>query len=133
MSYSEDAKENKTRILLVDDEKGYINVLANRMGKRGLEVTKAYSGTEALQAVRSRDFDVVILDLKMEDIDGLEVLKIFKQMAPEMEVIMLTGHGSQAAAREGIACGAFDYLTKPCELKELLEKIREACESKKKT
>jgi len=62
----------------------------------------------------------------MEDMDGIEVLKIFKKMAPEMPVIMLTGHGSERAAIEGIAQGAFDYLTKPCDLKDLIEKIREA-------
>lgn len=132
MSVSENGSADRICLLLVDDEEGYVNVLANRMGKRGIDVTKAFSGTEALQAVRSRDFDVVVLDLKMEDMDGTEVLRIFKQMAPEMEVIMLTGHGSQAAAWEGIASGAFDYLTKPCELGELLEKIHEAYLNRKK-
>jgi DNA-binding NtrC family response regulator len=119
------------RLLLVDDEEGYVNVLANRLGKRGMEVAKAFSGTEALQAVRNQDFDVVVLHLKMEDMDGIEVLRIFKQLDPGMEVIMLTGHGSQAAARDGIAYGAYDYLTKPCELEELMEKIRDACAHKK--
>ena len=66
--------------------------------------------------MRRRDFDVAILDLKMEDMDGIEVLRILKQMDQRMEVIMLTGHGSQAAARDGIKYGAFDYLLKPCEL-----------------
>jgi DNA-binding response OmpR family regulator len=72
-------------------------------------------------------FDVVVLDLKMEDMDGIEVLKIFKIMDPEMPVIMLTGHGSETAAREGIQFGAYDYLTKPCDLTELIAKINEAC------
>jgi DNA-binding NtrC family response regulator len=62
----------------------------------------------------------------MEDMDGIEVLKIFKKMDPELAVIMLTGHGSEEAAREGIRCGAYDYLNKPCELDELLEKVKEA-------
>jgi DNA-binding NtrC family response regulator len=74
---------------------------------------------------------VAILDLKMEDMDGLEVLKIFKQMGLETEVIMLTGHGSQTAAKEGIQMGAFDYLTKPCELQDLIEKIGEAYKKRK--
>jgi len=69
---------------------------------------------------------VAVLDLKMEDIDGIEVLKIFKKMLPKMAVIMLTGHGSERAARHGMEQGAFDYLMKPCELDELLTKIRQA-------
>ncbi|WP_299977331.1 response regulator [Desulfobacula sp.] len=120
-------KEEKIiSVLLVDDEKGYINVLANRLSKRSINATKAYSGGEAIQILRKNDFDVVVLDLKMEDMDGVEVLKIMKKMAPEVPVIFLTGHGSQEAAREGISFGAFDYLTKPCELSELIEKIKEA-------
>ncbi len=120
-------KEDKIiKVLLVDDEKGYINVLANRLSKRSINATKAFSGTQAIQILRKKDFDVVVLDLKMEDMDGIEVLKIMKKMAPEVPVIFLTGHGSQEAAREGIAFGAFDYLTKPCELSQLIEKIKQA-------
>jgi len=114
------------KILLVDDEEGYVNVLANRLSKRNIDVTKAYSGTQGIQAVRKADFHVAVLDLKMEDMNGIEVLKIFKKMYPEMEVIMLSGHGSEQSAREGMELGAFDYLTKPCEMEELIEKIREA-------
>ena len=120
-------KEDKIiKVLLVDDEKGYINVLSNRLSKRSINATKAFSGTQAIQILRKKDFDVVVLDLKMEDMDGIEVLKIMKKMAPEVPVIFLTGHGSQEAAREGIAFGAFDYLTKPCELSQLIEKIKQA-------
>lgn len=117
---------NRIKLLLVDDEEGFVYVIANRLSKREIDTTKALSGTEAIQKLRGQDFDVAVLDLKMEDIDGIEVLKIFKKMVPEMPVIMLTGHGSERAAREGIECGAFDYLTKPCELEELVEKIRDA-------
>ena len=113
-------------VLLVDDEEGYVHVLANRLGRRHIDVTKAFSGTEAIQILRNRDFDVVILDLKMEDMDGIEVLKVMKKMVPQIEVIMLTGHGSEKAAKEGMDLGAFDYLTKPCELEDLLAKIRAA-------
>ena len=118
------------RLLLVDDEEGYVNVLANRLAKRHIRVTKAYSGTEAVQALRGQDFDVAVLDLKMEDMDGIEVLKILKTMDPRIAVIMLTGHGSEQAAREGIQAGAFDYLMKPCELDDLLEKIKDAFEKR---
>lgn len=114
------------RLLLVDDEEAYVEVLANRLSRRGFEVTKTYSGTQALQAMRGNEFDVAVLDLKMEDMDGIEVLKVVKRMDPNMQVIMLTGHGSETAARQGIEFGAFDYLMKPCELDALVEKIREA-------
>jgi DNA-binding response OmpR family regulator len=121
----------RIKLLFVDDEKGFVHVLSNRLSKRGFDVTKAYSGSEGIKVLRQQDFDIAILDLKMEDMDGLEVLKIFKKMYPEMEVLMLTGHGSEKAAREGIEYGAFDYLTKPCELSELLEKIQEAVQKKR--
>lgn len=74
-------------------------------------------------ALRRHDFDAAVLDLKMNDMDDLEVLKVFKKMMPELGVIMHTGHGSEQAASEGIEFGAFDYLTKPCEIEELAEKI----------
>ena len=87
----------------------------------------ALSGVEAIRILRNESFDLAVLDLKMEDMDGIEVLKVFKEMAPEMPVIILTGHGSETAAREGMEFGAFDYLVKPCDLSELVERIREAC------
>ncbi len=118
---------NPTRVLLVDDELSYLEVLKKRMGKRGIDVTTAGSGSEAIKILRSSEFDVAVIDLKMDDMDGIEVLKVFKKMDSELAVIILTGHGSEEAAREGVASGAFDYLTKPCELDELLAKIQEAC------
>ena len=126
MSENEKNKADQIKLLLVDDEKGFANIIAKRMSKRGIDVTEAYSGAEALRAIRKADFDVAVLDLKMEDMDGIEILKIFKKMDPDLAVIMLTGHGSEEAAKDGIKFGAFDYLTKPCDLEELLEKIREA-------
>lgn len=131
MNENNKAANEKIRLLLVDDEENYVNVLANRLNRRGMDTTKTYSGTMALQAMRDKEFDVAVLDLKMEDMDGIEVLKIFKRMDPKMEVIMLTGHGSAAAAQQGIEAGAFDYLMKPCELTALVQKIREAAEKKK--
>jgi len=111
------------RLLLVDDEVGYLEVLCKRLKKRDFDVTTAYSGAEAIRAVRDRDFDVAVVDLKMEDMDGIELLKILKQMLPSMQVIMLTGHGSERAARNGISLGAFDYLLKPIDLSALLERV----------
>lgn len=121
-----DQKDNPIRLLLVDDEEGFVSVLTKRLARRNINVTVALSGTEGIQTLRKQDFDVAVLDLKMEDMDGIEVLKIFKKMYPEMAVIMLTGHGSEQAAKEGMEYGAFDYLTKPCELEELMEKITES-------
>jgi len=126
MSVKESVQTDPIRLLIVDDEVGFVNILTKRLSRRNMEVTSAYTGTEAIQALRKQDFDVAVLDLKMEEMDGIEVLKIFKKMDPKMVVIMLTGHGSEQAAREGIEFGAFDYLTKPCELEDLMAKIREA-------
>lgn len=126
MAIKQDTRSTPIRLLLIDDEIGYVNVLANRLAKRNFQVGKANSGTEAFQVLRQNDFDVAVLDLKMEDMDGIEVLKILKKMAPQLVVIMLTGHGSAEAAHEGIKQGAYDYLTKPCELDELIKKIQQA-------
>jgi len=117
----------RIRLLLVDDEEGYVKVLSKRMARRNMEVMTALSGAEGIQRLRKQDFDVAILDLKMEDMDGIEVLRVFKKMVPDLPVIMLTGHGTETAAREGLEMGAFDYLTKPCDLEELVKKIRAAC------
>jgi DNA-binding NtrC family response regulator len=120
----------RTRLLLVDDEVGYLEVLRKRLRVRGFEVTTASSGALAIQALRGADFDVAVVDLKMEDMDGIDVLKILKKMLPTMQVIMLTGHGSERAARDGLALGAFDYLTKPVGLDVLIETIEAALEAR---
>lgn len=119
-------KPRQIRLILIDDEVGFATVMAKRLTRRGFNVTSAFSGSEAIQAMRKSEFDVAVLDLKMEDMDGIEVLKIFKKMDPAMPVIMLTGHGSEKSASDGMQYGAYDYLFKPCEFEELLEKIREA-------
>jgi DNA-binding NtrC family response regulator len=116
----------RIRLLLVDDEIGFLEVLSKRLAKRDIYVTTAGSGLQAIQLLRRSDFDVAVVDLKMADMDGIDVLSIFKKMDPDLAVIILTGHGSEQAAREGIEKGAFDYLTKPCGLEELLEIIHAA-------
>lgn len=120
------APPDAIRLLLVDDEVGYLDVLRKRLTLRGLKVQTAPSGTLAMQAIKKADFDVAVVDLKMGDMDGIELLAFFKKMDPALEVIMLTGHGSEQAAREGLALGAFDYLTKPCDLNTLLVRIKAA-------
>jgi len=124
---SEQDQSKGTKILLVDDEEGYVSVLAKRLSKRNFQVKTALSGREAIRILRNESFDLAVLDLKMEDMDGIEVLKVFKAMEPQMPVIILTGHGSETAAREGMEYGAFDYLVKPCDLSELVVRIRQAC------
>lgn len=133
MAQQHDTQTKPIRLLLIDDEVGFVNVLSNRLSRRGFVVGKANSGSEALQRLRQLDFDVAVLDLKMEDMDGIEVLKILKKMAPELIVIMLTGHGSAEAAHEGFKEGAYDYLTKPYELEDLVEKIRDAYRQREKS
>lgn len=122
-----DADATRIKLLLVDDEAGYVEVLVKRMARRNIEVTGVLRGSEAIRILRRESFDAAVLDLKMDDMDGIEVLKIFKKMDPEMPVIMLTGHGSETAARQGMEFGAHDYLTKPCNITELIDKIRTAC------
>ncbi len=120
-------QDNPIKLLLVDDEAGYVSVLAKRMAKRNIVTITATNGNEAIQTLRGHRFDCAVLDLKMEDMDGIEVLKIFKKMDPTMPVIMLTGHGSEIAAREGVKFGAFEYLTKPCDLVDLIDILYKAC------
>jgi len=122
-------KEKESRLLLVDDEVGYLEVLAKRLIHRGFSVTTASSGEEAIRALRKWEFDLAVVDLKMEDMDGIEVLKVLKKMDPALQVIILTGHGSERAARDGIVHGAFDYLIKPIGLDPLIERIRAALSS----
>jgi DNA-binding response OmpR family regulator len=126
MSVNTSDASERIRLLLVDDEAGFTAVLTKRLKRRGIEVATAATGAQGIQALRQGRFDVAVLDLKMEDMDGIEVLKIFKLMDPGMPVIMLTGHGSEKSASEGLQQGAYDYLTKPYEFSELLEKIRQA-------
>jgi DNA-binding NtrC family response regulator len=111
---------------MVDDEVGFTDVMAKRLGRRSIDVTTAYSGSDGVRAMRDRRYDVAVLDLKMEDMDGIEVLKVFKALDPRMQVIMLTGHGSEEAAHEAIHLGAYAYLNKPFEFEELLQKIQDA-------
>jgi DNA-binding NtrC family response regulator len=120
------------RLLLVDDEVGYLEVLAKRLARRGFVVTTASSGTEAIRTLRQMEFDLAVVDLKMEDMDGIEVLKVFKKMDPSLKVIMLTGHGSERAARDGLSQGAFDYLIKPVGLEVLLATISAALEQEER-
>jgi DNA-binding response OmpR family regulator len=117
---------HKARVLVVDDEEVFVEMLAERLEARGLEVDKAFDGEEALEKIKSKDLDVVILDVLMPGKDGIEVLREIKQLKPLTEVIMLTGHATVQTAIDGMKLGAYDYLLKPTETKDLLEKIQGA-------
>jgi two-component system OmpR family response regulator len=118
------------RVLLVDDEDDFRTTLANRLRKRKMEVAEAESGRSAINLLKQGTFDVVVLDVRMPGMDGIETLKEIKRIDPQMEVIMLTGHASVESGIEGMRLGAFDYLMKPCEINELLLKIQDAYQRK---
>mgnify|MGYP000672280809 CR=1 FL=1 len=118
-------------VLLVDDEKSFLEIMEKRLGTRDLEVTTAESGAGALDELgRNNEIDVVILDVKMPGMDGLETLKAIRSDFPLVEVIMLTGHGTIETAIEGMKKGAFDYLLKPCDIEQLVGLVRKAKDKK---
>jgi DNA-binding NtrC family response regulator len=114
-------------LLLVDDEVPFVETMSKRLEKRNFKVTSSFSGTEALALLEKNEhIDVVILDVKMPGMDGISTLREIKRMRPLVEVIMLTGHGTIESGIEGMKLGAFDYLTKPCDMDKLLAKVQEA-------
>ena len=117
-------------ILLVDDETDFVETMTKRFRIRKLPVTSACSGAEALKLIDEQDFDVVILDVRMPGMDGLEVLRQIRAKRPLTEVIMLTGHASLDAGMQGMSLGAYDYVLKPADFDELLDKVRRAAERK---
>lgn len=120
-----------TTVLLVDDEQAFVETMAKRLKKRELNVITAFSGQEGLDALAENDsVDVVVLDVKMPGMDGIETLSKMKEEYPMVRVIMLTGHATVESAIEGMKRGAFDYLMKPCEMDVLLEKIANAKDRK---
>jgi DNA-binding NtrC family response regulator len=119
------------RALVVDDEPDFLETLVNRLGKRSIDTTGVRSGEEALELMKKKLFDVVVLDIKMPGgIDGIEALREIKKIQPLAEVILLTGHASVETSIEGMKLGAFDYLLKPIKLEELLTKMAQAFEKK---
>ena len=118
------------KILLVDDETVFTQNMAKLLTSRGYVVTAVNSGDAAIQELEQKDFDVVVLDLKMPGMDGITTLKEIKKLGLFTETLILTGHGSIDTALEAIKIGAYDYLTKPCEIDELVGKIEGAWERK---
>ncbi len=118
--------EVQFKVLLVDDERAFVKTLSRRLQRRNIDTSVAYGGAEALDAVNREHPTVVVLDLKMPDIDGFEVLRRVKTMHPEIELIILTAHGSLAEERLVFELGAFACLHKPVDIDELTETMRQA-------
>ncbi len=119
-------KKIKAKVLLVDDEEDFLSTLSQRLKVRDLDVTGATCGEEALELVEEKTFDIIVLDLAMPGMDGLETLKTIKDKHPDAEIIMLSGHGTVKTSTEAMKLGADDFLEKPVDIKELLNKIDEA-------
>ncbi|MCB2229663.1 response regulator [bacterium] len=114
------------KALLVDDEEELVSTLVERLGYRGVIAQYALTGPDALDKLRTEKFDVVVLDLKMPGMSGLDVLTVIKREFPAIPVLLITGHGSPTDSSDVIPDGAYDFLPKPVSLEKLIEKIREA-------
>ncbi|MFO7652921.1 MAG: response regulator [Candidatus Krumholzibacteriia bacterium] len=121
---------NVARILLVDDEEVFVQNMQRLLTNRGYTVTTASSGEDALDRLSERAYDVVVLDLRMPGQGGLSTLKAIKRRFPLVEVLILTGHGAIDSALEAMRAGAYDYITKPCEVDDLTRKLENAREHK---
>ena len=121
---------NTLTTLFVDDEKDFLETILKRMKKRHVNAHGAESGEEALSLLAHTPVDVVVLDIRMPGMDGIETLKEIKKRLPLVEVILLTGHASLEAAREGMESGAFDFMMKPVNIDELLYKLQDAHKNK---
>ena len=114
------------KVLLVDDEQEFIDALAERMEARGMDVSKTTSPKQALKMAEEGSYDAIVLDLRMPEMDGLEVLKILKKRKPDIQIILLTGHASVQTGIAAMKMGAMDLIEKPVSIKDLIEKIQKA-------
>jgi DNA-binding response OmpR family regulator len=121
--------DKKIKVLMVDDEAQFRATTSRILAKKGFETTMAADGEEAIRLLKESPQDVVVLDIKMPGMDGHEALEKIKKLAPDTQVIMLTGHGGLESAKESLKQGAYDYLTKPCDIDLLATKINSAFES----
>lgn len=118
------------KVLIVDDEPDFLETIVKRLKRRKINAEGVESGGKALELLEREHFDVVILDIRMPGLDGIETLREMKKKRPLMEVIMLTGHASIESGMQGMQLGAFDYVIKPAAIDDLLEKVRQAYERK---
>ena len=123
--------ENAIRVLIVDDEDDFRETIVKRLNARKLRAEGANSGIKALAVLKEKEFDVMVLDVKMPDMDGIETLRHVKKMTPDVEVIILTGHASVEFGLKGMQLGAFDYIMKPAPINELMDTIGQAYNKKK--
>ena len=121
---------DKYDVLLVDDEQEFLQTIVKRLKKRGINASGETSAEKALQRLQNGPVDVVVLDVKMPGMDGIEALREIKKLHPLVEVIMLTGHANVEVAVRGMELGAFDYLMKPMEIDELVYKLEDAYKNK---
>ncbi|MFN3533881.1 MAG: response regulator [Desulfatiglandales bacterium] len=119
-------EELKAKVLIVDDEEQFLKAFSKRLEMRGMKIETATSGEEALGKVQGKDFDAIILDLVMPGIGGMETLKRLKEENPDLQIIILTGHGTIERGVEAIKAGALDFVEKPADINKILEKIGEA-------
>ena len=120
----------KLRLMLVDDEERFLSTTQKLLSRKGYDIYTATSGAEALENLRAHNIHVVILDVKMPGMDGIETLKAIKRTYPLVEVIMLTGHATVESAVDGLKSGATDYLMKPTDVQDLIVKAEEAFEKR---
>ncbi|MBI4685701.1 MAG: response regulator [Nitrospirae bacterium] len=119
-------KKKEVKVLLVDDEVEFVDTLAQRLRMRELHVDTVYDGEQALSFIKRIEPDVIVLDLKMPGLHGIEVLREIKKMSPQIQVIILTGHGTEKDSEEAKKLGGFDFLRKPADIDLLVAKIKEA-------
>ena len=119
-------------IMLVDDEVSFVETMVKRLATRNIDTIAAFSAAEGLEKLKmNQNLDVIVLDIKMPGMDGLEMLKKIKAGFFRTEVIMLTGHATIESGINGMKLGAYDFLTKPCDIEELVNKVREATKKKR--
>jgi DNA-binding NtrC family response regulator len=114
------------KVLLVDDEKDFVEALGERMENRGMNVTTTTSATDAIAMVKAESYDAVVLDLQMPEMDGIQVLRAIKEIKPEMQIILLTGYATVEKGIEAIKTGAMDLIEKPADIAIITEKIKKA-------
>jgi DNA-binding NtrC family response regulator len=114
------------KVLIVDDDKAFLQILAERMQNRGMEVSTAESAAVALQMLENESYDAVLLDLMMPEMGGIEALQIMRKKQPDIQVIFVTGHPSVSKGVEAMKLGAMDFIPKPVDMRELTQKIQQA-------
>ena len=121
-----------TKVLIVDDEKDFLDIMAERMSARSMDVSTTTSAEKALKMVLKKDYDAVIMDLMMPEMDGFKALKLFRETRPDLPIILLIGDVTADKCSEAIKLGALDVIEKPADLNLLTQKIKDAKARKQK-